>query len=107
MMTKQKLKSTEALVKELLEKDELTRNSDNYLYLRVLMIAAAHKGIPIWELNIPRFLLGMKSLGFPPFETVRRSRQKLQRKFPELRASEKVADRREANEETYREFAKS
>jgi hypothetical protein len=52
------------------------------------------------------FLLNKKRLGFPPFETVRRSRQKLQRKFPELRANKEVAEQRADNETAYRQFVK-
>lgn len=107
MMTKQKLKSTEALVRELLEDNERTRNSDNFLYLCVLYTVAERKGIDLQQCSVPYFLGFMKLLGFPPFETVRRSRQKLQRKFPELRANAEVEDQREENEEVYREFAKT
>lgn len=47
MMTKEKLKSTEALVKKILEDNEKARNSDNYLYLCVIDFIAAYKGIDL------------------------------------------------------------
>lgn len=43
---------------------------------------------------------------FPPFESVRRTRQKVQEKYPDLAASEEVEAGRELNETAYREFAR-
>lgn len=106
MMTKEKLKSIEALVKGILEQDERARSCDNYLYLRVCEYISHEVGHFLWQFEVPYFLLNMKELGYPPFETVRRSRQKLQRKFPELRANKEVTDHREDNEIAYRHFVK-
>lgn len=106
MMTKQKLKSTEALVKEILENDEKARNDDDYLYILVLLDVAGKKGDNLWAYSFAYFQLSHRKLGYPPFETVRRSRQKLQRKFPELRADKEVEEQRADNEETYRDFAR-
>ena len=105
-MTKQKLKGVEALVKGILEQDERARSCDNYLYLRVCEYISHEVGHFLWQFEVPYFLLNMKELGYPPFETVRRSRQKIQRKFPELRANKEVTDQREDNEKIYREFIK-
>ncbi|MEE0981450.1 MAG: hypothetical protein U0K91_07175 [Acutalibacteraceae bacterium] len=105
-MTKEKLKSTEALVKEILEVDEVARGNDNFLYLRVLFNVAKHKGYDLWEVSVPRFLMSSNFYGYPPFETVRRSRQKLQRKFPELRANKEVTEQRADNETAYRQFVR-
>ncbi len=105
-MTKEKLKSVEALVKRFLEIDEETRCSDNYLYLRVCDHISLKIGQNLFRVDVPHFLLHMKEYGYPPFETVRRSRQKLQRKFPELRANKEVTDQREDNKKVFREFVK-
>ena len=105
-MTKQKLKSTEALVKGILEQDEKARSSDNYLYLKVCEYISHEVGHFLRQFEVPYFLMNMKELGYPPFETVRRARQKLQRNFPELRANKEVAGQREENEQAFREFAK-
>lgn len=105
-MTKQKLKSVEALVKEILESDEMARSDDDYLYLLVLSKVANKKGDNLWAFSFGYFQLSHRKLGYPPFETVRRSRQKIQRKFPELRANKKVADQREENEKVFREYAR-
>lgn len=105
-MTMQKLKSIEALVKELLEADAETRNDDDYLYLKVCDCISFEKGCSLALFDSRYFLKNRKNLGFPPFETVRRSRQKMQRAYPELRANKKVAAHRAENEEAFREFAR-
>lgn len=105
-MTKEKLKSVETLVREILESDEMARSDDDYLYLLVLSKVANKKGDNLWAFSFGCFQLSHRKLGYPPFETVRRSRQKLQRKFPELRANKKVAEQRSDNETTYRQFVK-
>jgi hypothetical protein len=102
----QKLKSIEALVKELLEADAETRNDDDYLYLKVCDCISFEKGCSLALFDSRYFLKNRKNLGFPPFETVRRSRQKIQRKFPELRANKEVTEQREDNEKVFREFIK-
>ena len=105
-MTKEKLKSMEALVKEILKADVRTRNDDDYLYLKVCDCISFEKGCSLALFDSRYFLMNRKKLGYPPFETVRRSRQKMQRTFPELRADKKVADFRKENEKAYREYAR-
>ena len=100
------LKNTTALVKAILEEDERARNSDSFLYLQVLIRLGEGKGLDRVLHYVSIFLLHMKEYGYPPFETVRRSRQKLQRKFPELRANKEVTDQREDNEKVFREYAR-
>lgn len=93
------------LVKALLEDDERCRNSDSYLYLQVVKVVAVKKGIDLKEITIPEFLLGMGDM-FPPFETIRRTRQKVQQHHPELCACERVQSFRADNEKAFREFAR-
>lgn len=100
------LKNTAALVKGILETDVRARNSDSYLYLKVCEYISHEKGHFLWQFEVPYFLMNMKELGYPPFETVRRSRQYIQRKNPELSASKKVAEQRAENEEVFRQFAR-
>ena len=100
------IKNTTALVAELLIQNEQCRNSDSYLYLKVLSVMARHKGINIYEMSVPVFLLTMKENGFPPFETVRRARQKIQAEHPDLAACESVKEFRAENEAKYRAFAR-
>lgn len=100
------LKHTTALVKAILEQDKQCRNSDSFLYFRVLEIIGKRKGIDINEMSIPYFLLYMSGKDFPPFESVRRARQKIQEHNPDLAACETIKDFRALNEEGYREYAR-
>lgn len=99
------LKTTRALVKRIMENDPQTRNSDSYLYLKVIEHIAAEKNISLANISVVKYLLHMKDLGFPPFESVRRSRQKIQEHHPELAACSKVEEKRMENEKEYRAFA--
>lgn len=101
------LKHTSDLVKALLTEDERCRNSDSFLYLRVLCVIADRKGITLGFVNVPNFFLHMHGTEFPIFESVRRARQKLQEHHPELRACQAVEEVRMENEREYRAFARS
>lgn len=101
------LKNTKALVQSILEKDEATRNSDYYLYFRVLNTIADKHRIDLGGISITDFLLNTEFTSlFPPFETVRRARQKAQAECPALSACETVREYRAENEEVYRQFAR-
>lgn len=100
------LKTTSALVKSILENSKPARNSDSNLYLQVLFHVAEQKGIDIHDMTVPAFLSVGDSLGFPGFETVRRTRQKIQQHHPELAASETVQDFRAQKETEYRAYAR-
>ena len=84
------LKNITAQVKEIMEKDKATRNSDNLLYLRVYEQRCKEICLHPWALSTTCFLENMQSYGFPPFESVRRARQKVQQKYPELSANKAV-----------------
>lgn len=102
-----KLQKTKEIVQIILEEDRTARNSDSFLYLKVLERIAAQKGDPrIVTIPINEFLLCMSEQGFPPFESVRRTRQKVQAECPWLAACEKVNAMRAENEEIYRKFAR-
>ena len=100
------LKATTVLVHEILKTDKQSRNSDSFLYLKVLEIIGKQKGLDINSMSIPYFLLNMSGTAFPPFESVRRARQKLQEHNPELAACDAVADARAENEVMYQHYAK-
>lgn len=103
----QDLKTTKALVQSILERDQRARNSDHFLYFRVIQTVADKHDINLKEIPVTDFLLNMeRSATFPPFESVRRTRQKVQAEFPHLAACQKVAECRAENEVTYREFAR-
>lgn len=96
------LMNTTDIVKIILHKYPDARNSDDVLYLRVCeYINGTHTSLPFWK-----FMQGRKEYGYPPFESVRRSRQKLQATFPELAGSKAVEAKRAENEKIYKEYAR-
>ena len=95
------------IVKAILEENEKARNSDSYLYLKVLDYIAHRDGIFLAGMPVPYFLENMKAFGFPPFESVRRTRQRVQQTYPELAASRKTEEHRIMNEEKFRAYALS
>lgn len=100
-MNKQ-LKNTKALVKSILEQNKEARSSDMRLYYEVC------NSINRQALDEPfsEVIMSLDQLRLPPFESVRRSRQKVQSECPHLAASPEVEIFRAENEETYREFAR-
>lgn len=101
-----KLYRVTELVKIILENDERARNSDSFLYLKVLDFIGMKNGIDINSMSIPVFLLSINELGFPKFETVRRTRQKIQAEFPELAANKQVREFRAEQEKEFKEYAR-
>jgi len=96
------LKNTSDIVKVILQKYPDTRNSDDLLYLKVCeYVNGTHISLPFWKVIKDR-----KDFGYPPFESVRRSRQKIQAEFPELASNKVVQAKRTQNEEIYKEFAR-
>ena len=91
------LKTVSALVKNILEHDHKARNTDNHLYLMVLEHYSGLRGIDIHAMTVPVFLKELDRRSFPGFETVRRSRQKVQATYPDLAPSEAVGKRRAKN----------
>lgn len=104
--TMQDLRTTKALVTSILERDRMARNSDSHLYLRVINTIADKNHIDLTKIPVIDFLLNMSKSPFPPFESVRRSRQKVQHECPWLAASAEVEEARAENEHEYREFAR-
>jgi hypothetical protein len=102
----EELKTITGLVKSILEANVQARNSDGLLYLKVLERFAEQKRMDIHRLTVPTLLLCGKELGLPGFETVRRSRQKIQAEYPELSGNEKVEAYRAANEAAFKNYAK-
>lgn len=101
------MKSIKHLVYLILDQDERARNSDSHLYFRVINIIAEMNNIDLYGVSVNSFLQNMNKYPFPPFESVRRTRQKVQSEHPELAASKKVQGFRREQEQIYREFARS
>lgn len=99
------LLTVEGLVKLHLENFPPTRSNDNLLYLSILNHLGHEKGIEFDKVSVPVFLRNSSKWGIPCFESVRRSRQKMQAKYPHLAADKKVEENRAENEQAYREYA--
>ncbi len=96
------LKTTQDVVKEILETNEMARNSDMALYVKVCeRINPNVLSKPFWVV-----LLSLKEYNLPNIETVRRTRQKLQAAYPELCGNDNVEAQRKVNEEAFREYAR-
>ena len=102
----QEIKNTTALVKYILEEDKKARNSDSFLYFRVLKHIGAANNVDLDSMSVFSFLLNLKGSPFPCFESVRRARQRLQEKNPDLAASDEVKAYRDENEAAVREFVR-
>ncbi len=102
------LLKTTVLVKEILTDIPDTRNSDSYLYLKVLERVAKISGekVDLRSMSVPYFLCNIKKLNFPQFETVRRTRQKMQADFPELKGKAEIEAARSEREKVFREYAR-
>ena len=93
---------TSKLVKEILTESEAARNSDTALYIKVCeRLNPSVLWKPFLDVMVAR-----KEFNLPPFETVRRTRQKVQEKFPELAATSKVYEMRSENEKQFRQYAR-
>lgn len=97
------LKTIEGKVRVILEKDEKARNDDMTLYLAVCNACLKSAGaMPFAEI-----MAQYRSLGLPSFESVGRTRRKLQEKHPELLGSLRIQRLRAKQEKAYRKYAKS
>ena len=96
------LKTVEGKVKAVLQKNEDARNDDMVLYLALCNLYLKNAGtMPLAEI-----MTRHKELGLPSFESVGRTRRKLQAQFPELMGSVCVQKLRAAREKAYRKYAK-
>ena len=98
----QNLKTIESKVRAILEKDEEARNDDMVLYLKVCSSYLRGTGaMPFAEV-----MSQYRYLGLPSFESVGRTRRKLQALHPELLDSVRIQKLRARQEQQYRKYAK-
>ena len=100
------LRSVAKLVEKALINHPEARNCDNYLYYVVCHELLEKIGLNIDRVSFSSALLNRKAYGLPPFETVRRTRQKIQEHHPELRGSDVVEETRAYMEDVYRDYAR-
>lgn len=101
-----RIKDVTELVIASLKAHPQARNSDNYLYYIICKDKLEKQGLNIERLSFANALLQREAYDLPPFESVRRARQKAQVKYPELAALPEVEDARLQLETEYREYAR-
>lgn len=94
------LKNVEHVVERMLNTREDSRSSDDILYLYVCEYF--NENAP--SMTLEDFLTSRKSTGCPTFETVRRTRQKVFEKRPELKPK-KITELREDMIPVYVDYA--
>lgn len=108
METLKELKYTSAIVQKMLLEQPETRNSDGILYVKVIEYISNQTAAeqPFQKMTVEGFFKAISTLPVPPFETVRRTRQKLQRENPELSSTERIRRKRADKEAAFRAYAK-
>ncbi len=96
-----KLVKLEPVVRRVLEEVKETRADD------FLLVAEVYYRLVPESINMPFsvVMLGHKTLGLPYFESIRRTRQKLQATYEELRPDKKVQDERINKTAEYIDYA--
>ena len=96
-----KIESVKETVKRVLEEDSFARGSDNCLWTKVCELTTE----AIRYMSFSYVMTHAGELGLPPYETVRRARQKVQAEHPELRASDDVQKERQKRRAVYQTWA--
>ena len=100
-MTLKEIRKTSFLVKQILESNPKARDSDMILYLLV----CKNRNKDVLKMRFGYVICNLRKLGLPAFETVRRTRQKVQSKYPRLCGSYTVGAMRMLNEEEYKKYS--
>lgn len=100
------IRKTADLVKDVLEREPKTRNSDTYLYYVICKERLKIIGLDINEVSLADALVNQKTLKLPNFETVGRCRRKLQNDFEHLRGTKDATTNRLMREADFRNFAR-
>ena len=100
---KEELSKTEIIVKDILARYPMARNSDAYLYIRVVEALNPKAADRPFE----EVLLNLKQLGLPCISTVGRVRRKLQAEYPELWSDATIKKYREEAEKDFEDYARS
>lgn len=96
------LRGLEAQVYDILVKNKDCRNSDNLLYIEILK----KNNVNVLNLSVTEFFMHFADYKIPRFESVARTRRKIQEWYPDLMSFEDVRKWRKENETAFREYAK-
>lgn len=100
------IKTTHDIVFAILEKDDKARNSDDHLIYVVCKAILESQGLDIRKMSFGNIILHRAEYGIPPFETIRRTRQKVQMEHPELGSNDTVQGFRRLKEDEFREYSR-
>jgi len=100
------LQKMTGLVKEILTQSREARNSDDELYYIVCSVILEEQHLDPGTFPLSWALLRREDFALPKYETVRRTRQKVQAKHPELRSTKAVSFYRAEREKVYRAYAR-
>lgn len=100
------LKTTKEIVKRILEEEPFCRNSDCFLELEVLKVYAKRLGLDLGSMTVDTLYRHRNEWGFPKSESIRRTRQLVQARNPDLAASDPIDAYRLVNEERVRSFVR-
>lgn len=105
---KSEIKTTHDIVLKILVENENARSSDNILYYLVCKEVGSRRGVNIAQVSFEQFFTtALAEYGLPTFETVRRTRQKIQAECPELAGNRAVRYARMACEGAFVEYARN
>lgn len=100
-----KLETVENRVLAVLKKYPEARNDDMKLYL-LIGKACIYETHGIADFSFEDVMNNYKAYGIPCFESIRRARQKIQAKYPELGCSPEVRRARHKMQRVYSDYAK-
>lgn len=95
------LKTVKKMVEKLLKENLILRGDDDLLFCEICRQIKPETQL----MSVCEFFLMRKKMGLPSFESVRRSRQKVQEEHPELKPCERVQESRKRQEEKFYNFA--
>ena len=95
------LKTVKKMVEKLLKENLILRGDDDLLFCEICRQIKPETQL----MSVCEFFLMRKKMGLPSFESVRRSRQKVQEEHPELKLCERVQESRKRQEEKFYNFA--
>ena len=101
-----KLETVENRVLAVLKEHPEARNDDMKLYL-LISKACIYDTYGIADFSFEDVMSNNKAYGIPCFESIRRTRQKIQAKYPELGCSPEVRRARHKMQRVYSDYAKS
>ena len=101
-----KLETVENRVLAVLKEHPEARNDDKKLYL-LISKACIYDTYGIADFSFEDVMSNYKAYGIPCFESIRRTRQKIQAKYPELGCSPEVRRARHKMQRVYSDYAKS